>query len=436
MKKKLVAIVLSGGAGNRFWPLSTNKIVFPFFGKSLIEHVLAASLPKEVSRVVMISSLNNDQQLKGLELSVPYMTVLQREPRGMADAILSAASELTGVSLLILNGDDVFSSELIRGVMATAQKTQASGVIPGWRPQKYFPGGYLKLSGEQVISIVEKPGAGREPSPYAVTLGHFIEDSDVFLHELRTTTSDQDDVYEKALTKLMTHGKFVMHPYEGEFASLKYPWHVLSVMDILLKSLSQHRGKNIDIKSNVVIEGPVYIDDGVRIFENSKITGPCYIGKNTIVGNNNIIRHSHLGSGCVTGFNTDITRSFIGDNCWFHSNYVGDSVIEGNVSLGSGTVLANLRLDEGEISSVVKNQREFTGKNKLGSVIGQGVRIGVNTSVMPGVKIGRNSLIGAGVVVLRDVPDHSFVAASTKEIVINKNRAELPASREEFRTRI
>ena len=41
----------------------------------------------------------------------------------------------------------------------------------------------------------------------------------------------------------------------------------------------------------------------------------------------------------MTGFNTDITRSYIGDNCWFHSNYIGDSVLEGNVSMGSGAAI-------------------------------------------------------------------------------------------------
>ena len=66
----------------------------------------------------------------------------------------------------------------------------------------------------------------------------------------------------------------------------------------------------------------MYLGDNVKIFENSKIVGPCYIGDNTVIGNNNIIRQSQIGSGCVTGFNTDITRSYIGDNCWFHSNYI------------------------------------------------------------------------------------------------------------------
>ena len=205
----------------------------------------------------------------------------------------------------------------------------------------------------------------------------------------------------------MTKETFVMVVFEGSFASLKYPWNILDIMDILFQRLSPHQGKNVEIKSNVVIEGPVYISDNVKIFENSKIVGPCYIGANTIIGNNNIIRHSHIGANCVTGFNTDITRSYVGDNCWFHSNYVGDSVLEGDVSMGSGTVLANLRLDRGEIASVIGENRVNTKRTKLGAMIGINVRVGVNASIMPGVKIGSNSMVGAGLVVNHDIPNDS-----------------------------
>ena len=207
-------------------------------------------------------------------------------------------------------------------------------------------------------------------------------------------------------------------------------------MDYFLsKKCISHQGRNVEIKSNVVIEGAVYIEDNVRIFENTKIVGPCYIGRNTIIGNNNIIRHSHIGSGCVTGFNTDITRSYIGDNCWFHSNYIGDSVLEDNVSLGAGSVLANLRLDEGDIYSLVKGEKMNTKRNKLGTIIGRDVRIGVNTSIMPGVKIGKHSFICAGMIVDKDVPDDSFCVAESKYFLKHNTHIE-SSSRDAFKKRL
>jgi bifunctional UDP-N-acetylglucosamine pyrophosphorylase/glucosamine-1-phosphate N-acetyltransferase len=171
----------------------------------------------------------------------------------------------------------------------------------------------------------------------------------------------------------------------------------------------------------------VYLEDNIKIFENTKIVGPCYIGKNTIIGNNTIIRGSHIGADSVVGFNCDVTRSYIGDNCWFHSNYIGDSVLENNISMGGGSSLANLRLDDGEIG--------VSGRRKLGAMIGVGVRIGVNASVMPGVNIGKNSFVGAGVVLDKNLPDNSFCIARPG-YTISKNYKTAPISRDDFRKKI
>jgi bifunctional UDP-N-acetylglucosamine pyrophosphorylase/glucosamine-1-phosphate N-acetyltransferase len=103
--------------------------------------------------------------------------------------------------------------------------------------------------------------------------------------------------------------------------------------------------------------------------------------------------------------------------------------------MGSGSVLANLRLDEGEIYSLVKGQRTNTGKTKLGAMIGKNVRIGVNTSVMPGIKIGQNSFIGAGITIPEDIHDNCFVRGNG-ELSIEPNTKELNGNREIFKRKL
>jgi NDP-sugar pyrophosphorylase family protein len=436
MNKELVAVVLAGGVGNRFWPFSTDKLLFPFLGQPLVEYSVRSVLPREVTRVVVVTNSVNHEIVSKINFSVPSVTVLQRNPHGMADAILSAASELQNCALLIVNGDDITDSDMLSAVVEKGMKENAFGVIPAFRTKSYFPGGYLELDGEKIIGISEKPEEGNEPSEYVGMLGHYISDSTTLLNELRQTVSDADDVYEKSLTMLMKRHTFVRYVHEGQFASLKYPWHVLDVTDVLLGRLKAHTGKNVEIKNNVVIEGNVYIDDDVRIFENTKIIGPCYIGKGTIVGNNNMIRGSHIGAACVTGFNTDITRSYIGDSCWLHSNYIGDSVLEGNVSMGGGATLANLRLDDGVVQSLVKEERISTGKNKLGVLIGKHVRIGVNASIMPGIKVGKGSFVGSGVVLDKDLPEDSFAIVKSSYTIIRNTKSVALQNRDEFKKQI
>lgn len=436
MSRELVAVVLAGGVGNRFFPFTSDKVLFPWFGKPFAQYSVLDALPKEVSRVVLVTNSRNNDALSTLKFPVPHVTVVQRTASGMADAILSAVPEIQDCSLLIVNGDDVSDPSVLQDVVKMGLSVNTFGVIPGYKTDKNLAMGYVVLDGNRVTNIVEKPLAGEEPSPYVVMLGHFIKDSNILIQELKATPNGTDDVYERALSALMGKYDFVLHKHSGVFASLKYPWNVLDVNGILLSNIKNYRGRNIEIKSNVVLEGKIYIDDDVRIFENTKIIGPCYIGKGTIVGNNNIIRESHIGANCVTGFNTDITRSYIGDNCWFHTNYVGDSVLEENVTMGSGAVLANLRLDDGNIQSTVRDQRVSTGRNKLGSLIGKNVRIGVNASIMPGIKIGSGSFVGSAVVLDKDLLSESYCLTKNTYTIIRNTKSQEIVSRHEFKKKI
>lgn len=433
----VTAVILAGGVGSRFWPLTQDKLLFPFMGKTLFEHAVIASLPKSVNKIVLVTNMVNKEALSHVTFPVPHMVVVQKQPLGMADALLSAASEIAHSSLLILIADDLLNADLLPTVLKKAETTGAFGIMPGWKTDTYFPGGYLEVEGEKVLRIIEKPAPGTEPSRFVAISGQYIRSSDELLEEIVKTKSETDDIYEKALGSLMKKEQFIMVPYDHAFASVKYPWDILSATSFVLSTMRQSISKKANIHSSVEIVGPVVIEDGVRIFENTKIVGPCFIGKDTIIGNNNIIRDSHIGARCVTGFSTDITRSYIGDDCWFHTNYIGDSVLEANISMGSGAVLANLRLDDGEISSVVKGAKQQTMRSKLGAMIARGVRIGVNVSVMPGIKIGAGSFIGSGIVLDRDVPEEMYVTTKQEYVMKPNTKAAVEtADRGEFRSKL
>lgn len=433
MSKKLTAVVLAAGAGSRFWPITTNKILLPFFGKPLFNFSVLAGLPESVDEVVIVANQKNKEALATIKLPKPSRIIVQDKPMGMADALLSVLENLENSRLLIIIADDVMSSKVLTDAVDMGQKSDAFAVLPGWRANKYFPGGYLKISDNRITGIVEKPNPEAVPSQFVAISGHYFADSEILSAALRGGTGE--DVYEQAIHALATTQNILFTPYEGEFSSLKYPWHVLDTLTVLFSTQCMaHRGANVQIKSNVVIEGDVWLGDNVKVFENTKIIGPCYIGDNTIVGNNNIIRESHIGANGVTGFSTDISRSYIGKNCWLHNNYIGDSVLMDSVNMGGGAKCANLRLDEEEIFSMVKNERIATGRLKLGAMIGEGVRIGVNTSIMPGIKIGQGSHIGSGIVLDSDIPEKSFVSSAKNSYTVTANTREAEAkSREAFR---
>lgn len=432
---RIKTILLAGGIGKRFWPLTTSKVLLPFFGKPLIQYTIEHLIATGFTDIIVVTNEADKNAIETMKVSgAKISTVVQKEALGMGDAVLLCQPFIGNDPCVIMNALDQFDESFYRDVQKKIMD-HASFVVAK-KSERYFDGGYFKTNGDTISGIVEKPGEGNEPGNLVNIVFHYFQKPEGFLTVLSKTKSDNDDTYEKALNTYVSAHPVSYIVYDGAWQPVKYPWHILDVMDLLGKANpSEYKGTNVQLKPGVIIEGPVYLGKNVKIFEHTKIVGPCYIGNNSIIGNNNIIRHSIIGSDSVTGFNTDITRSYIGNNCWFHSNYIGDSVLEENVSLGSGTVLANLRLDEGEIASTVRDKRLTTNRNKLGAMIGRDVRIGVNSSIMPGVKIGKNSFIGAGVVLNRDLPENIFcMVKQTTEIGTNQKKVAI--SRDKFRKKL
>jgi len=226
--------------------------------------------------------------------------------------------------------------------------------------------------------------------------------------------------------------KIKVVPYKDFWAPIKYPWHTFKVMEYFLDNAQPCIASSARISEKATIEGGVILSENVRVLENAVIRGPVYVGANSIIGNSALVRdYSHIGANSVIGYSTEVKHSYIGDNCWFHSNYVGDSIIDDNCSLGSGTVLANFRLDEGNIQIKVGDNIVDTGYDKLGAIVGRGCRIGVNASLMPGVRVGPDSVVGPQVCLHHDLqPNKMVLLASRHQVTDNKTRLDEGKRRE------
>lgn len=403
-------IVLAGGEGKRMWPIVQEKYLLPFLGKPLLYHTLKRLQDAiNFDALIIVTKESSKEQVSQIasDLGIKHKIAIQNEPRGMADAVLSAKEYIKG-DILVVNAEDILEESIYQDVLTTASDTQADIVLAGLQVDKYFPGGYLKVEGERVKGIAEKPGEGKEPSDMVKLVIDYFKDGEKLAEILEKTPSDKDDVYEKALAQMISDGLDVRFTnYEGVWIPLKYPWHILDITAYFLSNIEQQISPKAKVSDKAIIEGNVVIEEGTKVFEGAVIKGPCYIGKNVIVGNNSMVRESDLEEEVVTGFNSDITRSYIGRNSWFHTNYIGDSVIEGDFGMGSGAVLANLRLDDHTIR--VGSEKIDTGRHKLGLIVGKGSRIGVNASTMPGVRVGSNALVGPGVILHEDVKDNTKI---------------------------
>ena len=202
--------------------------------------------------------------------------------------------------------------------------------------------------------------------------------------------------------------------YDGAWQAIKYPWHVLDAMDYFANRLRRHISSESHVSDKAVIDGNVVINDNVRVLEGAVVRGNSYIGQNSIIGNGVLVRDSFIGNGCVVGYGTEIKHSYIGDNCWFHSNYIGDSVIEEDCSFGAGAVTANFRLDEALIDVNIGDDSVNTGRDKLGAIVGKSCRVGINASLLPGIRVGAYSFVGAQVCLTHDLEAGKMALADAR----------------------
>lgn len=434
-------LILAGGKASRMWPIKTNKLLLPFFGEPFISHLVRLLVESRLFGKIFVVSAPEiyDQLAQALADRVrPDQIAIQTEAKGMAGAVLAAAGLIKNDPVLVVNGDDLFEAKLLVEVVEAIRSGNPEALIVGKEVTSYFPGGYLKLDRGFLAEVIEKPKMGQEPSTLIKMVIDYFSAPAEFIAAINQVTSAGDNCYELALTSLVGQGRQIpVLAYQGDWVTLKYPWHILEVMDYLGRSLDyQEIHPSLVRDGRVTLEGPMVISEGVKIFSGATIKGPVFIGPGAVIGTNSLIIGSQIGPGSVIGYDSEVARCWLGQDCWLHANYLGDSVLEENVALGAGAVLANFRLDETEIKSAVKSKLIPSNREKLGGIIGSDVRIGINAALMPGVKIGRGSLVGPGVILGKDLDEGKAVFCKQTQI-IKKNQAVLKVeNRAKFRKKL
>ncbi|PIQ76445.1 hypothetical protein COU78_06360 [Candidatus Peregrinibacteria bacterium CG10_big_fil_rev_8_21_14_0_10_49_24] len=427
-------ILLLAGRSTRFWPLA-EKTLFPVCGKTLLEHQISRLRSGGCDDLVLVGGEHN---LQDAQLLYPDIPCVQQEDLqlGMRGALLSALPKLGTESVMIVSGNDVIHPDGYRALIKAASKKGVGGALLAQKTQRYFPGGYLTLDNGRITSIVEKPGEGKEPSDLVNIVAHIHNDPRALLDALHNIDKSKDDGYEQALQKLFDSHTYHAVAYEGEWQAVKYPWHLLSLLELLLEDCTKlFVHDTATVHPTAVIDGPVVLGEGVKVMPHATVRGPCTVGPNTVIANNALVRNSSIGSDCVIGYNTEVKGSVLHSHVWTHMTYIGDSVIGRNVSFGGGAVTANFRLDEQEVTSMVQGEQVQSGCTKLGAIIGNDCRLGIQVGISPGIKIGSGSFVSSGTMVTQDIPENQFVRMKDGKLhhLENRTAAPNPDEREKYK---
>lgn len=435
------AVILAAGRSKRIKPIE-DKNFLKFLGKTLIEHQIENVRNAGFEKITVIGGAHNLEKLQQLDVQVVEQENLDE---GMAGAMMSLESHLQDEEILLLSANDYLDPEAFELMKNAASQSSAACLMLAKKVTSYFPGGYIAVEENRITEIVEKPGEGNEPSDMINIVLHWHKKPLEFIAKIRESNPNgraadrpapyklsrfrqrrninRDDWYEVAIDNMIKSGTPVEAvPYEGYWQALKYPWHVLELQKHFLSQIKEPQiADSAEIAETATVNGPVIIEEDVRVFDHATIQGPAYIDKNAVIATNALVRDSIVGENTVVGYSSEVARSHLENDIWLHTNYIGDSILCENVALGAGAVTGNLRLDEAEISMNIKDQKTPTQTKKFGTIIGANSRIGINASIMPGIKIGRGVFIGGGLPIGQDIPDNSFVKGKV-DLEIRENR--------------
>lgn len=166
------------------------------------------------------------------------------------------------------------------------------------------------------------------------------------------------------------------------FDRVEFVWEVLPRLGGFIKA--RNKGRKVVIGKGTLIE------------EGARVLGPAIIGRNCTISHGAYIRENVIiGDNVKIGHGVEVKNSIImGNTAIAHLNYIGDSIVGSNVNIGGGVKTANFRLDGKTIRvKVATHDYIDTGLVKLGAIIGDGSKIGVNAVLNPGTILGRNCLV-------------------------------------------
>jgi UDP-N-acetylglucosamine diphosphorylase/glucosamine-1-phosphate N-acetyltransferase len=133
--------------------------------------------------------------------------------------------------------------------------------------------------------------------------------------------------------------------------------------------------------------GPVLIDRGAVVHSFSRLEGPCYIGKESVIVGAKLRAGSTIGPVCKIGGEVEATI-VQGYANKYHDGFLGHSYVGEWVNLAAGTQTSDLRNDYEKIKVTVNGQRVATGRNKVGSYVGDHAKTGLSALLNTGSSIG------------------------------------------------
>ncbi|MFC7072965.1 bifunctional sugar-1-phosphate nucleotidylyltransferase/acetyltransferase [Halovenus rubra] len=379
------AVVLAAGEGTRLRPLTDNrpKPMLPAANQPILQHVLNALVEAGIQEIAIVVGYRREriQEYFGSQYRDTQITyVTQEKQLGSGHALHQARHAVDGPHIVV-NGDQLVDGESVARVCHAFDEAPGPvmAVVNRAHANRY---GVVKLDGQQVTELIEKPDTDEHR---LINAGVYAFDDDVFETIENIPRTDGElmltDVLDRQIDNTFVQGTRI----EGLWADATYPWDLLNVAQEIFE-----RGRTGVSEQ----DDQVWIDDDAAIHDSATVQPPVAIGPNCEIGPSSVVGPNvSLAENSTVGANVTIRRSVVGNDCRIsHGSTVVDTVLGQDVHLGINVAIPGGPAD-------VRVGTEIVESRQLGAVLADRVRAAGNVAFEPGTLVGTQASIKTGATV-------------------------------------
>jgi len=396
------AVIMAAGKSTRTYPLTLTKPkpLLKIANKPILEHQLEqlVGLVEEVLLVVGYRKEMIQAQFGNVYRGLPLRYVIQEEQLGTGHAAMQVQRWVRN-RFIILNGDDLYHRQDIRACLEHRYAILTQEVE---NPRDY---GVLLIENGLLRDIVEK---SPHPPTRFVNAGLYVVDETIF-DVLKAIERSPRGEYEltSAMKKLAETRSIKCQFVQKYWIPVVYPWSLLKANELLLGEAVEERRRAGGVGEALpadyreysnFVGGRLWGGPGVSLGEGVEIEGTVWVGPGSTMGPGCRLKgFVTLGDHCSLGAGTVVENSLIGDGARIGPFCrISDSVFGEGVQIDQGFKTLSAVPEVQTVRAKVKNTWIDTGRSRLGTILGDRVRIGQNVVAYPGVSLDPEVIVPAG----------------------------------------
>jgi glucose-1-phosphate thymidylyltransferase len=177
-------IILAGGTGSRLFPITkaVSKQMLPVYDKPMIYYPLSVLMLAGIRDILIITNPENVEPFErllgdGHDLGIDITYMIQKQPRGLADAFIVGEGFIGDDKVALVLGDNIFYGQGFQHSLDAGAALEEGAIIFGYYVKDPRSYGVVEFDKDgNVLSLEEKPENPK--SNYAIP-GLYFYDNDV-----------------------------------------------------------------------------------------------------------------------------------------------------------------------------------------------------------------------------------------------------------------